>query len=396
MRTVLLQSGYGGPMSWPMHAEQLADAITHRGSRWRDAVAATPRHLFVPCWWDRSPDADDWRLHDGRTDWDAWMAAAYSDQTLITQIGPLHADHAKPEEQPAGRPTSSSTLPSLVLKMLEYGQIHDGADVLDVATGSGYSAALAANRLGPEHVTSIDVDPYLIRAAADRLGSLDLHPRVLAVDATQTIPGTYDRIVSMVSTHGIPAGLLAALRPGGRLVTVLAGTALILTANRCEGGGEWAAEGRIERDWAMFMPTRSGTDYPAGIGEHIADAARLDDGEVTSGRYPVVCVTDAWELMSLLEVTAPGIVHDYSEAVDGRRVAVMTHPDGSWVRAEADGHGVPVVHQGGPRRLWDIFDRLREEWLRRGYFQLFGARALIAHDGAILLARGDWKAVIRP
>lgn len=382
-------------MTWPQHAERLATAITYRGSRWRDAVASTPRHLFVPRWWDRSRDAADWTLHDGRADEDVWMAAAYRDQTLITKVGPLHADHAKADERPVGRPTSSSTLPSLVLTMLRYGQIYDGAHVLDVATGSGYSAALLTHRLDDEHVTSIDVDSHLTRAAADRLGSLDLHPRVLAVDATQAVPGDYDRIVSMVSVPHVPPGWLRSLRPGGRLVTTIAGTALILTADRLPDGGEWAAQGRIERDWAMFMPTRSGADYPPSIDEHIDETAQLDDGETTTGRYPVVCVTDAWELMSLLEVTAPGIVHDYTETIDGTRTALMMHPDGSWARAEASGDGPPIVHQGGPRRLWDVFDDLREEWLRHGYFQLFGAQALIAHDGAILLTRGEWRAVIR-
>lgn len=62
-------------------------------------------------------------------------------------------------------------------------------------------------------------------------------------------------------------------------------------------------------------------------------------------------------------------------------------------RAEGAGDDPPIVHQGGPRRLWDVLDDLREEWLRRGYFQLFGARALVAHDGAVLLTRGEWRAL---
>jgi hypothetical protein len=99
--------------------------------------------------------------------------------------------------------------------------------------------------------------------------------------------------------------------------------------------------------------------------------------------------------MSLLQVTTPGIVHDYDETDDGRRIGWLMHPDGSWARAEATGHEIPLVHQSGPRRLWDELDDLREEWLVNGYFQLYGARAFIAHNGAVLLARGGWKATIR-
>lgn len=324
------------------------------------------------------------------------MAAAYSDQTLITKVGTSHADLATPGTQPAGLPTSSSTLPSLVVRMIRHGQIYPGADVLDVATGSGYSAALLAHVLGEEHVTSVDVDPYLTRAAAARLDSIGLHPSVKTADATGPLPGAYDRLVSMVSVRPVPVSWLTALRPGGRLVTVLAGTALILTADKEPDGSEWAAVGRIERDWAMFMPTRHGAAYPPEIDDHIAAAARKEDGEhVGPGRYPVIKLADAWELMSLLQVTVPGIVHDYDETEDGRRIARLMHPDGSWARAEAMGHEVSLVHQAGPRRLWNLLDDLREDWLRTGYFQLYGARALIAHNGTILLARGSWKAVIR-
>lgn len=336
-----------------------------------------------------------WTLHDGPSDVPAWMRAAYGDQTLVTKVGPVHADLAEPGEQPIGRPTSSSTLPSLVLRMLRYGQIFDGADVLDVATGSGYSAAVLAQRLGDRHVASIDVDPYLTKVAAERLDSIGLRPRVQTVDATGPVLGDFDRIVAMVAVRPIPASWLIALRPGGRLVTTIADTALILTADKCEPGGEWAAIGRIERDWAMFMSTRTGADYPDRISAATLTAAREHDGErVWRGRFPVLNVPHAWELMSLLEITEPGIVHDYEESEDGVRTAWMMHADGSWARAEATGDEPPVVHESGPRRLWDALDRLRAEWLSTGYFQLYGARAFIAHDGAILLARGGWRATI--
>ena len=44
----------------------------------------------------------------------------------------------------------------------------------------------------------------------------------------------------------------------------------------------------------------------------------------------------------------------------------MVHADGSWARATGAGDDTPTVHQGGPRRLWDILDGIRLDWLRDG------------------------------
>ncbi|ANZ20964.1 hypothetical protein ACH4YO_15475 [Streptomyces noursei] len=82
-----------------------------------------------------------------------------------------------------GHPTSSSTHPGLVVQMLQHGRLHSGARILDLATGSGYSAALACRRFGDRYVTTLDVDAYLAEAAADRLGSIGFHPQVVTTDA---------------------------------------------------------------------------------------------------------------------------------------------------------------------------------------------------------------------
>ena len=44
-------------VKWKAHADQLAAQVTHPVSRWRPAVGAVPRHLFVPRWWERSGPA---------------------------------------------------------------------------------------------------------------------------------------------------------------------------------------------------------------------------------------------------------------------------------------------------------------------------------------------------
>ncbi|MBQ0983504.1 protein-L-isoaspartate(D-aspartate) O-methyltransferase [Streptomyces sp. F63] len=383
-------------MDWNGPAERLAAAVTHPVSRWRPAVASTPRHLFVPRWWQ--PDGDGWELRDGPADEARWASAAYSYAgSLVTRVGPLHADHARPGDRPTGLPTSSSTHPSLVVRMLRHGMISDSADLLIVGTGSGYSTALACARLGAGRVTSVDVDGYLVKAATERLASAGLASAVRELDATGPLPGSYDRIVSMVAVRPVPASWLAALRPGGRLVTTLENMPVIVTADKSEDGG---ADGEVQWDRAGFMRARHGTDYPhppglgPGLGEQFA-AARDQEGEhVGTGRYPVLNVQEAWDVWSMLELTAPGIEHRFEEGPGRRRTAWMAHPDGSWARATASWTDPPEVHQSGPRRLWDELERIRTRLNTEGALPVYGAKVRIDPDGTVRLRRGKWSAVV--
>ncbi len=140
---------------------------------------------------------------------------------------------------------------------------------------------MLAQRLGDSHVTSVDVDAYLTNAAAERLAGIGLHPHLMTCDATGPLPGCYDLIVSTVAVRPIPASWLTALRPGGRLVTTISGTALILTADKTDDGG---AVGRIPWDRAGFMPTRTGPDYPRGLGEEFAVVRQAEGDQVSVGR----------------------------------------------------------------------------------------------------------------
>ncbi|GAB2625392.1 methyltransferase domain-containing protein [Streptomyces capparidis] len=376
-------------MTWETRAAALAEQATHRRSRWRGPVATTPRHLFVPRWWHSGRTG--WALHDGPSDEGRWLETAYADASLITRVGPEHADHAQPDDHPTGRPTSSATLPSLVVRMFQHARLGDGDHLLDVGTGSGYGAALAARRLGEHRVTSVDIDPYLVQAARERLDRIGLHPTVAVADATGELPeGAFDRIVATVAVRPVPVTWLKALRPGGRLVATIAGTSLLVTADKDPDGG---ATGRVEWDRAGFMHARNGDDYPPGVGELLAQAREEDGEEVTTGPYPVVDVAEAWDLASMLDLISPGIEHDHQD--DGeQRTALMAHPDGSWARATAHGTDHPTVHQGGPRRLWNLLDQVRAHWLSHGELPVRGARVFITPDGRTILARGGWHTVL--
>ncbi|TKK88006.1 methyltransferase domain-containing protein [Herbidospora galbida] len=375
-------------MNWRQHAHRLADQVTHPGSRWREAVAETPRHLLVPAWW--RPGAEGWTACRGSSDEEGWLRHTYADQTLVTRIGELHADDAAEGRVARGRPTSSSTLPGLVLRMFRHARIGPGDRVLDVGTGSGYGAALLCRLLGDDRVTTIDVERRLVDVAAERLADLGHRPRLVNADATTPLPGEYDRIVATVAVRPIPAAWLAALPTGGRFATTITNTSLIVTGVKTPDGG---AAGLVERDWAMFMTTRTGTDYPPLMAGQVA-AARVAEGEeVTTARFPILNLLDAWEIRSMLEVNVPDVEHVHTEEGDVR-TAVMVHEDGSWARAESVGGAPATVHQGGPRRLWDELDRVRDHWLRHSALPLYGAEVTVSPDGTIHLRRERWSATI--
>ncbi|MFE7114451.1 methyltransferase domain-containing protein [Streptomyces sp. NPDC057654] len=375
-------------MKWADRAAALADEVTHPESRWHDAVRSTPRHLFVPRWWEKRYYGP--TLCDGPTAPDAWMKAAYSDRTLITRLGALHADHATLGGRADWWPSSSSTLPSLVVQMLRHARPQEGMDLLDVGTGSGYSAALLAHRFGDRHVTSVDVDPYLTEAARARLDQADHRPEVATVDATGPLPGTYDRIVSMVSVPRVPASWLTALRPGGRLVTTITGTSLIIGAGKTPDGG---AAGRVERDWAGFMGVRHGHDYPPRLMTRFPQSRDQEGEEVTTGRYPVLDVEQAWEVKTRLTLATPGI-ESHFETHEQIRAAWLFHEDGSWARAEGHWTDPPTVHQSGPRRLWSELERIRHMLNMEGGIGLYGCRVRIDPDGVCHLSRAGWETTI--
>lgn len=157
--------------------------------RWRHAFLAVSRHVLVPNYYQSSGHVD------GRADPQRWLRLVYSDTTLVTQRRPDAV-------------TSSGTMPSLVALMLQALEIDDDHRVLQVATGTGYTAALLCERLGSNQVTSIDVDPDLTIAARDRLRRCGYTPTVITADGADGYPehAPYDRIIVAQWAPGRPDG----------------------------------------------------------------------------------------------------------------------------------------------------------------------------------------------
>jgi protein-L-isoaspartate O-methyltransferase len=371
---------------WTDAARKLAAEITGAAPEWYDSVCSTPRHQLVPRWWEPIPDSYPfaWGLRTPAAE-NPW-AMVYSDETLVTRVGALHADHAAPDHRQAGLPTSSSTLPGLIVRMLHLLDPQPADRVLDAGTGSGYSAALLAHRLGDNLVTSIDIDAYLVHAAKARLADFGRTPRLEVADATSSLPDDeYDRIIATVSVRPIPPSWLEALRPGSRIVTTIVGTSMLISADMGQDG---IARGRVQPDPASFMRTRQEADYPARL-DQVYTAARDQEGdEVRDLVGPMPDLWSDWELRCLYELDSPDIENRSATCEDDTEILWLLAADGSWARAEgASGK----VHQSGARRLWDELEHLQAKWDAGGRFPLHEMSVELGPDRSILVGPdGKW------
>ncbi|MGB6162871.1 MAG: methyltransferase domain-containing protein [Pseudonocardiaceae bacterium] len=202
-----------------------ADEGDLRSTEWAEAFAATPRHLFTPEVIITTPTGYRLLSGDNPASRQEWLSAVYSDESLVTQDKPHAGGHLLSSGEPLRVPTSSSTMPSLMARMLEALDIDDGMRILEIGTGTGYNAALLSHRLGEDNVVSIDIDPCLIKQAAHRIAQLGYTPTLLAGDgaAGAAEHGPYDRIIATAAVPAIPIAWIQQLTPGGKILANLRG-----------------------------------------------------------------------------------------------------------------------------------------------------------------------------
>jgi protein-L-isoaspartate(D-aspartate) O-methyltransferase len=122
--------------------------------------------------------------------------------------------------------------------------------VLEIGTGSGYSAAVVA-RLARE-VLTIERVPELAREAEVILAELGFTSvRVIVADGSEGLPdsGPYEGIAVHATAPAAPPSLLAQLAPGGRLVVPIAtdGADMLTVFTRTEGELDPATGAGLER-----------------------------------------------------------------------------------------------------------------------------------------------------
>ncbi|MBY8884903.1 methyltransferase domain-containing protein [Streptomyces sp. PTM05] len=321
---------------------------------WRQAVATVDRGLFVP----GTIEVDDRTIHrsDGS---DEWARAVYGDLSLITQI-----NDGRPTGEDAYRlPTSSSSMPTVMLEMLDALDVRPGHRVLEIGTGTGYNAALLCRRLGDESVTSIEVDPDVAATARRNLEAAGSSPRLVVGDglAGHAQGGPYDRIIATCTVRDIPFAWIEQLAPEGRLITLwgssyFAYSYASLTATR-RGEATGRLWGRPAFMW--LRGHRSGAGLLRECLHHRDQATvrrtRLSpyDVEDLDPRFAVsLSVRDAWPLLCTAE-----------DGSDEATLWVISDDHASWAAVEyVPGQTDFGVRQYGPRSVWNEVERAFASW----------------------------------
>lgn len=354
----------------------LADRLEADGDlrtpQWRAAVERVPRHVFIPRFYVARPGPG------GVTEYapvapevcgmDEWLARAYENETWVTQLDGKDASWDEPGPV-TGIPTSSSTLPGLVVRMLEDLQVSDDSNVLEIGTGTAYSTALLCARLRDALVTSVEYDPALSNAAASRLATLGYHPTLVVADGTdghaQRAP--YDRIIATCSFNHVPPTWLAQAAPNALVLTTVVGSLSAYGYVRLTVDANGAATGRFSADQTVsFMPSRS--HRTPAVRALLRPAVEAKNARRTPGR-PTPVDRDTLQAGSfawLAQLVLPDIaqVGLHVDGMDGRWVLAA---DGSWACLETrPGQTNALAFEGGPRRLWDEIESANLTWRELG------------------------------
>jgi protein-L-isoaspartate(D-aspartate) O-methyltransferase len=112
--------------------------------------------------------------------------------------------------------------PKVEARLLQELKVQRHESVLEVGAGSGFMAALLGHRA--RHVITLDNRPVLAKLASDNLGRAGLtNVEVREADGRNGLAdsGPFDVIALSGSVASVPEALLAQLKPGGRLITIV-------------------------------------------------------------------------------------------------------------------------------------------------------------------------------
>ncbi|MQY03442.1 methyltransferase domain-containing protein [Actinomadura macrotermitis] len=344
------------------YIEELADRLAASGHlsdpQWRAALHAVPRHLFAPSMvWVNGGDGPG-RLLDRGTDEAAWLAAVYSDTSIVTQLD----DGATALEAGGENFTSSLSAPGIVIAFLELLGLMDHHRVLEIGTGTGWTSGLLAQRLGDQNVTSLEIDPAVSSSASENLKRAGRCPRLIQADGADGWPegAPYDRVHVTCGVREVPYAWVRQLRPGGRVVFPWMPGFAFGHRTRLTATADGRAVGRFTGN-AGYMMLRSQRF------ENYAPAVQQEGEQSRTKVDPRTVAGDSYGCDVAVAGMVPGVASVEEEIGDGRVRLYLRDPDGSWAVADYEpGHDDYAVSQAGERRLWTEVEAAYLRWVSWG------------------------------
>lgn len=379
MRTPALTDSATDEAAVPLRAAlaaELAEAALLAGTRllvdpgWRHAIETVPRHWFVPGFYQEGGRSGEhalqvWEPVTENLDRGGWLAGIYQDQTLITQLDGDEPDWGKPLPRVGGSPTSSSTLPSLVLRMWADADLRDGHKVLEIGTGTGYSIALASQRFGSTRLTSVEVDPDRLDQAAKGLRACGYAPGLAVADGLYGYRpnAPYDRIVAACSVRKIPQEWLDQITPGGKILTTLSGWMYGFARVLITVGADGTAEGPLLPGTISFMLARTDTPPMFGPPSHWEVLTRDVAGR--QSRHDPARIGEPTEEGFFAQFLAQLAAPNTQRTSAGDLTYLVDVVSGSAASITPEGQGWSV-RQAGPVRMWDAIEAAMDAWDQAG------------------------------
>ncbi|MFE7133658.1 ATP-grasp peptide maturase system methyltransferase [Streptomyces sp. NPDC057638] len=284
-----------------------------------------------------------------------WLRLTYENTTWVTQLDGVLAEEATGPVT-GGTPTSSSTLPGLVLWMLEQAGVARGKRVLIIGAGTGLSTAYVCEVAGQENTTAIETDPAAAERARKALAEAGYTPALITADGLRGHPdgAPYDIVVAFCSMRHIPYGLLRQITAGGTLLVTLAGWGFGHGLARLTADETGGATGRFLPGYASFMMARQHDRPPHGPFE-------LLPGEERPSRIDPTLLDD-WTGRFVAQLAAPS-----AERLGlGAEQILLDVATGSQVRTQVEGPDGWTVSQRGPLKLWDAVEDALTIWQDHG------------------------------
>lgn len=341
-------------------AERLTAGGHLRTQPWRKAVESVPRHEFLRGgFFEQVEGSSPTAWTPVMPDHPKWLESCYRDDSLVTQIaGTVVPGDIRGEIMRA--PTSSSTMPSLVVRMLEDLQVEAGHRVLEIGTGTGYSTALLCHRLGEHLVTSVEVDREVLARARTALGTGGFTPHLVVGDglAGDKDGAPYDRVVATCGIVTLPRDWIEQTRPGGIILATICGWMYSSELARLTVHDDATASGRFLGGRISFMLARPQVPPPIGA---LPDLDQGDERRAVFGAD----VLDDWDTRFVAQLAAPR-TQRFSLDRYGRTEHVLLDLEADAWAVLWEKSGTWAVRQGGGARVWDAVEGYVTRWREDG------------------------------